>query len=218
MRHLEWCSEVEEHHRSQMGDSRACPGVREWSSRKRRLQERGRIAVWPLRRWADTAQRPGSLLPFQEEGKKWEVSIRRLLLYFLKEVCVKPSVECLYSWWLLYQPVEATVERDWAGRRGDAVMSPATTPDAYCSREIVDYLELWYYFFSPQCKLFFFFKTYRITTYRNVLKILRIQLNAFHTLLWPAPMYLITFILIFVGRGSKSCRTLKQKDTGNTVH
>lgn len=27
-------------------------------------------------------------------GKKWEVSIRRLLLYFLKEVCVKPSVKC----------------------------------------------------------------------------------------------------------------------------
>lgn len=144
---------------------------------KERLQERGRIAVWHLRRWADTAQRPGSI-PWG--GKKWEVSIRWLLLYFLKEVCVKPSVECLHSWWLLYQLVEATVERERLSRqeRRCCDMSPAT--------------------FSGNCRIPGAV-VYRITTYRNVLKILRIQLNAFHTLLWPAPMYLITFY--FCGEG-----------------
>lgn len=35
MRHPEWSIEVEEHHRSQMGDTRVCSGVREWSSRRR---------------------------------------------------------------------------------------------------------------------------------------------------------------------------------------
>lgn len=81
-----------------MGDGRACSGVREWPSRKREVageRENSSVTSEEVSGHCPKAWVTSSI---PRGGKKWEVSIRRLLLYFLKEVCVKLSVECLHSW------------------------------------------------------------------------------------------------------------------------
>ena len=136
-------SEVEEHHRSQMGDSRACSGVREWSSRKR--VECGREGKYKCEVWGGERTLPKGLGHFFILRWKEVAGQHSMASVVFSKGGMNEAISWGFNWLVItvLQLVEGRAESEKlsGGReRRFCNMSPAVTPDAYCWDNLINYL------------------------------------------------------------------------------